>query len=376
MFDAAFAVGMKMNKILSTLSLMCLWLIAQNILYADETRSSAVAPTSSLFLTSVAQAGGRLVSVGERGTVLLSDDEGKSWSSHQSGVMDTLTAVSFQNDTQGFALGHGGNILKSVDGGKSWKSVLDGKQLIGLTTEAAKHTSVQSGKDRAAIADEAEHFQAYAKRLEENGTSEPLFSIKFINESSGFAVGAYGMILRTHDAGETWAVWMTHVDNPQELHLYTILEANGVIYLAGEQGFLARSLDGGEHFTRLETGFAGSFFTLAADKKGTVYAGGLQGQLITTTDQGASWTKVETDSNISWIASQMDEQGNVVLGNLAGDLYSLKGKTVQSIPQPDKAPLSDFVTDGKGNIITVGALGSQTVIINPNPLPEPSHGSL
>ncbi|MNL22183.1 hypothetical protein D3C87_1435160 [compost metagenome] len=169
---------------------------------------------------------------------------------------------------------------------------------------------------------------------------------------------------------------MTHVDNPQELHLYTILETNGAIFLAGEQGFLARSLDGGEHFTRLETGFAGSFFTLAADKIGTLYAGGLQGQLITSSDQGTSWKKVETDSNISWIASQRDNQGNVVLGNLAGGLYILKGSKIQSIPQPEKAPLSDFVTGAKSNIITVGALGSQIVFINPNPLPEPSNGSL
>ncbi|WP_181456811.1 WD40/YVTN/BNR-like repeat-containing protein [Pseudomonas fluorescens] len=365
-----------MNKILSTFSLMCLWLIAQNILYADETSSSTAFPASSLFLTSIAQAGARLVSVGERGTVLLSDDDGKSWSTHQAGTMDTLTAVTFQNDTQGFAVGHGGNILKTVDGGSSWKSVLDGKKLISLTTKAASQALAQFDKDQDVSADDADHFQAYAKRLEENGTSEPLFSIKFMNESLGFAVGAYGMILRTRDAGETWAVWMTHVDNPQELHLYTILETNGAIYLAGEQGFLARSLDGGEHFTRLETGFAGSFFTLAADKRSTLYAGGLQGQLIASSDQGTSWRKVETDSNISWIASQLDEQGNVILGNLAGGLYTVKDSKIQSIPQPDKAPLSDFVTDGKVNIITVGALGSQTVIINPNPLPEPSNGSL
>jgi photosystem II stability/assembly factor-like uncharacterized protein len=355
---------------------MCLWLIAQNILYADEPGSSAAAPTSSLFLTSIAQAGTRLVSVGERGVVLLSDDEGKSWSAYQTGVVDTLTAVSFQNDTQGFAVGHGGNILKSVDGGKSWRSVLDGRQLIALTTEAAKLALVQSEKVGGVSVDEAAHFQAYAKRLEESGTSEPLFSVKFMNESSGFAVGAYGMILRTHDAGETWAVWMPHVDNPQELHLYTILEANSAIYLAGEQGFLARSLDGGEHFTRLETGFACSFFTVVADKKATLYAGGLQGQLITSSDQGNSWSKVETDSNISWIASQLNEQGNVVLGNLAGDLFSLKGSSIQTIPLTVKAPLSDFITDVEGNIITVGALGSQTVITNLNPLPEPSHGSL
>lgn len=315
------------------------------------------------------------MSVGERGTVMLSDDDGKSWSTHQAGIMDTLTAVSFQNDTQGFAVGHGGNILKTVDGGNSWKSVLNGKQLISLTTEAASRASMQLKNDRDVSTDDTDHFQAYAKRLEENGTSEPLFSINFINDSLGFAVGAYGMILRTHDAGETWAVWMTHVDNPQELHLYTILETNGAIYLAGEQGFLARSLDGGENFTRLETGFAGSFFTLAADKTGTLYAGGLQGQLITSGDKGTSWRKVATDSNISWIASQLDEQGNVVLGNLAGGLYTLKDSKIQSISQPDKAPLSDFVT-GSGNIITVGALGSQTVKINPNSFPEPSNGSL
>src|SRR5688500_9530167 len=69
-------------------------------------------------MLAVGAAGRRLVAVGERGTVLLSDDAAKRWRQAKVPVQVTLTAVRFVNDRTGWAVGHLGVILKSDDGGE------------------------------------------------------------------------------------------------------------------------------------------------------------------------------------------------------------------------------------------------------------------
>src|SRR5512134_1715805 len=59
-------------------------------------------------LLGAAQAGARLVAVGERGIVLLSDDEGAHWEQVPVPVSVSLTAVRFADERLGWAVGHGG----------------------------------------------------------------------------------------------------------------------------------------------------------------------------------------------------------------------------------------------------------------------------
>src|SRR5688572_16714729 len=57
-------------------------------------------------MLAVTRAGHRLVAVGERGTVLLSDDAGASWRQARVPVQVTLTAVRFVDERTGWAAGH------------------------------------------------------------------------------------------------------------------------------------------------------------------------------------------------------------------------------------------------------------------------------
>ena len=64
-------------------------------------------------LLGLARAGQRLVAVGERGIVLLSDDNGQRWRQAQVPVSVSLTAVQFVDDRRGWAVGHLGVVLHS-----------------------------------------------------------------------------------------------------------------------------------------------------------------------------------------------------------------------------------------------------------------------
>ena len=92
-------------------------------------------------LTGLTRAGKRLVAVGQRGHVLLSDDAGKTWQQADVPVSADLVAVCFPNAETGWAVGHDGVVLKSIDAGRSWGRQLDGRGLgdvlVALVHEAA-----------------------------------------------------------------------------------------------------------------------------------------------------------------------------------------------------------------------------------------------
>ena len=64
---------------------------------------------------------GRIVAVGERGLVILSDDRGASWRQVPSPVSVTLTMVRFADEQHGVAVGHGGTVLTTDDAGTTWR---------------------------------------------------------------------------------------------------------------------------------------------------------------------------------------------------------------------------------------------------------------
>ncbi len=92
---------------------------------------------SHVVLLGIARAGSRHVAVGERGIIVLSDDDGRSWRQAVVPVSVTLTAVTFPTAAQGWAVGHSGAILHSDDGGTHWTKQLDGFRAAQLALAAA-----------------------------------------------------------------------------------------------------------------------------------------------------------------------------------------------------------------------------------------------
>ena len=85
----------------------------------------------------VARAGDRLVSVGEQGIVLLSDDNGQSWNQAQHvPVSVTLTDVEFVSDTEGWAVGHSGVVLRTDTAGQQWEKTMTGQEVAATIQKA------------------------------------------------------------------------------------------------------------------------------------------------------------------------------------------------------------------------------------------------
>ena len=135
-------------------------------------------------MLSVARAGHRLVAVGERGFIIVSDDNGVSWSQVGSPVSVTLVKVRFIDDVEGWAVGHAGVVLHTRDGGLSWNKQLDGVQAAEIEFQEAKQATEGS--------DDAEKMQerlAQAQQLVDDGPDKPLLDTLFLDAKNGLVVG-------------------------------------------------------------------------------------------------------------------------------------------------------------------------------------------
>ena len=72
---------------------------------ADEYSNESAKASQSLLLDAT-HAGKRLVVVGDRGHILFSDDQGRTWTQARVPTRQLLTAVFFLDDKRGWAVGH------------------------------------------------------------------------------------------------------------------------------------------------------------------------------------------------------------------------------------------------------------------------------
>lgn len=303
---------------------------------------------SSSLLLDLAAAGRRLVAVGERGHVLLSDDQGATWRQAKSvPTRAMLTAVFFADDEYGWAVGHDETILKTVDGGETWTRT---------------------------------HFAPEAQ--------QPLLDLWFANRVSGIAVGAYGAYLTTNDGGRTWTVSKFAAprsssaaksaspeedDLPQDYHLNRIVGVGSRLYIAAEGGRLYRSDDRGANWRALPSPYEGSLFGLVPIRGDGLLAFGLRGHLFRSADGGQSWHELQSHTTAMLTDGVAINDLRVVVGGLAGVLLisADAGETFKLTQQDDRRGIAALLPGPAGSVIVAGEGGVRTI----RPTAGPDSGS-
>ncbi len=312
----------------------------------------------------ITRAGERLVSVGEAGVVLLSDDNGHDWRQADVPVTVSLTGVQFLGTRTGYATGHMGVVLKTSDGGEHWKRVLDGVQAaeLALLRAQAVRAALPADDDPAADGDaikRANRALREARLLVSDGPDKPFLGLHFMDTDNGFVFGAYNLILRTRDGGRTWESWADRVTNPRGLHLYGMTATGKHLFLAGEQGLLLRAdLDGGR-FEPLESPYKGSYFGIESTGSGHILAFGLRGNAFHSDDDGNHWRKIDTGVNASISSAARLPDGGLMLLSQRGDLLksppSLSTFTLERANPP--LPIADLVLAPDGTPVAASLAG-------------------
>ncbi|WLH14746.1 YCF48-related protein [Pseudomonas hefeiensis] len=305
-------------------------------------------------LLDITRAGKRMVAVGERGVVLLSDDNGINWRQVQVPVSTTLTAVQFVDLQNGWAVGHSGVVLHTLDAGQSWTLQLDGRRAALLEMEAA-----QKAVEMPGATDQMQRRLLAARQLVADGADKPFLALSFSDARHGIVVGAYGLAMRTEDGGKSWHSWMGHIPNPQSLHLYALAGSGQAFYIAGEQGLLLRSLDSGRHFERLDGPYDGTYFSLAIQDDGALLMGGLRGKAFRSRDHGDTFEALTNPVPVSLgSATRVGQQTLWV--NQAGSV--LRGAddslVLQHLSMPEGLHWVDVASAPDGSLVGVGFTGS------------------
>jgi photosystem II stability/assembly factor-like uncharacterized protein len=306
--------------------------------------------------------------VGERGHILVSEIPNSTNSSIYTQIVSptkvTLTNV-YSINNLAWAVGHDATIIKSTDAGLTW-------------------TIVQSDPE----------------------LDRPLLSIYFFDESEGVAVGAYGLFYRSLDGGNTWIQerhpgMVSEDDNEylnsikqdeafylEELsfispHLNQISYTNDTLYIAGEAGLVARSLDKGRSWERIEIDYQGSFFDIGVLSPEYLMTVGLRGNMFVLTENETSLVStcittslnrvLTTESKIfvlgnNGVILSIDKQLLMTQGpDSIGDLQNDGGECVVhpsvTLLETDfsDAILTGILSDS--NLLLVTAAGLKTVVI-------------
>jgi photosystem II stability/assembly factor-like uncharacterized protein len=308
----------------------------------------AVGKPERAVLLGVATAGNRLVAVGERGLIVYSDDLGASWKQAPSPVSATLTSVRFADAQRGVAVGHGGTVLTTGDGGLSWALRLDGRRVAVVVQEAA------SLRGDAALA-------AAAKRLIAEGPDKPFLDVHMASPQRVELVGAYGLALTTTDAGAHWTVWMDRLENTKLLHHYALRRRGARMVLAGEQGMVFRSGNGGAAFDKLHTPYRGSFLTAELPGDREIVVAGLRGNVWLSTDDGATWGQLKSPTGATITASVLSPDGALLFGDQAGFLLKRKDDQLVALNQAPLAPITAAVSAGERRFVVATMQGLAVV---------------
>jgi len=304
-------------------------------------------------LQGIAKVGNRLIAVGQRGHIVVSDDAGASWKQSAVPVASDLTSVFLVDATNGWAVGHDGVILHTGDGGRTWRLQLDGRRANALLVAAMERKVAAES-----ASEEAKALLAEAKRYRDQGPDKPFLDVWFADASHGYAVGAYNLIFATVDGGRSWEPWFDRTDNPKFFNLHAIRPAAGELFIAGESGLVLKLDAAAQRFRAVATPYAGSFFGVA-DAGKAVLVFGLRGNVWASSDGGASWTKVDAGLPAAVVAAARTAGGAVLLADAGGRIASSSddGRTFAKLALEQTAPIAGMADAGAGRLALVGPRG-------------------
>ncbi|MCP4717033.1 MAG: hypothetical protein GY868_18050 [Deltaproteobacteria bacterium] len=223
---------------------------------------------------------------------------------------DQLLDVSFAEETAGWAVGRNGTVLCSEDGGKSWayQRSNTNRDLMGVFAINKENSCAVGTASTIMLTQDGGKNWRHIK----SKTAYLYNDVFFISPQDGFIVGEFESILRTTDGGTNWE--LIHGGEPEEIDFSQIKEGEIIasdfgieeevytlkrIYFldsergwtVGEYGTILSTLDGGKSWRKEQSGTENSLSSVEFLTADLGFAVGLDGTILKSTDGGVSWSK-------------------------------------------------------------------------------------
>lgn len=274
---------------------------------------------SSVQINDLVAVDGRLVAVGERGTIVISENSGRTWkTTHRDDeVPVTLTDITVLTDRLLLAVGHDSVILRSTDAGLNWELVMRDSEL-----------------------------------------GEPLMGSWSDDGTNVFAYGSFGKFLVSQDGGRTFDAKELPIHGE---HLNAMAgDDKSTRIMVGEMGLVLRSRNGGDSWEQLDSFYDGSLFGIAYLNNARWIAYGMRGHVFFSEDNGSHWKQVNIGSELPLYGHAVASNAkHMVMVGTAGFLVSVndQGKLLDTGSMGGLGTLTSAVILPTGEIYVAGQRG-------------------
>lgn len=242
---------------------------------------------------------------------------GETWTMVYPGQVNTeLFSVSFIDELNGFVSGARGMVLRTTDGGITWN------ELTNIYINIVRLDDIHFVNRQIGIVvgdDGGKIFRTnnggVSWDLIEAGITTVLRAVDFFDENTGVAVGRYGIIRRTTNAGESWTNPQVNQATEQlfGLHIFDQTFACAV----GENTIVTTT-DAGQSWYKQTYTYPDWVMGVHFVTRQKGFAVGVNGKIYKTTDEGATWIQAATivPQNILRRVAFANELNGVAVGDL------------------------------------------------------------
>ncbi len=230
--------------------------------------------------------------VGENGTVLRSTDSGATWKTVASGTTKNLMKVFPIDDQNATVVGADGTILRTADSGATWQSVKSPKDIILFDVSFTDKNNGWIAGEFATVLGTTDGGQSW-NLLSGGNTSDftigPWFTINFTDPQHGLVAGLAGDVETSEDGGKTWKP--SKLPDQSGTYAVAIDSANKKVWAAGTGGRTFVQSAGGQWSEAQRTTFNDLTDIALAGNRAVMV--GLNGTILLSDDAGEKWQVVQ-----------------------------------------------------------------------------------
>jgi photosystem II stability/assembly factor-like uncharacterized protein len=236
---------------------------------------------------------------------LRTDDGGETWSYQlQEDSVGTLLGVYFNDYNSGWVVGGGGSgqqVYRTTDGGMNWSMTNVGGTNYLLNVVATDSSNVWAVGDAirysGSVVYSSDGFQTFDFQ-EIVDTPTLLYDIAMFNSGIGYTLDG-GRVYKTDDSGNAWDLIHNNVGFPGAFGIYTMSFINETTgWIAGQYGNMLYTSDGGLNWITLEIGNESRIMDISFvnELEGWVLAGNYMEEIWSTKNGGLTWTLEHTST--------------------------------------------------------------------------------
>jgi len=220
---------------------------------------------------------------GENGKIFITTDGGSNWVNVNSGTITRLNQITFLNSNFGIIAGSKRTILRTTNAGMNWQSVMNSNSSLDFhdvkiinnnkVLVSGTESTIYKSND-AGVTWDSSSFKM----------PNPLLTIEFMNENTGWVSGCCGMFMKTTNAGTDWSPEL-YLTPGYTIHSLKFANEN-LGWAIGAAGYILRTTNGGNNWDSLYSGTHTDLYSAYIINKDTGFIAGYNGLILKTINGG------------------------------------------------------------------------------------------